>query len=1085
MSTKNVNPKKQVSLPRTFATSVRHAIEGTHAIMSFGGLSTWFHQLTTKLHWMGLMFVLQACTARLNTIEGVDDTRTNESTSGSSETIPLASALTTEGSVPLGSSEPSTSAGPSVEHDGGTLAPGEDGSVSGHLQLLASSPVAGETGVAVNARLRFTFDKPVTIGAGVVQLLTRAGDSALSADVSDVDSVTVDGQQVSVTLGDMAYATWYSVYIDPGAFVGVDGSSFEGLDGSELAFSTVAPEPLVLSYVSPRSTQKAPIDTGLTLVFNLPVGPAPEGGYLSLFAEGVDEPLQRLQVSDFNSVQFLDSQVDVTLDAPLDYASQYFVLLESDAIASIQGARFAGIDDPSRFAFTTVDAPRLTVVESAPVEVGVARDDVAPNSRFVFTFSEDILPGEGTFAVHAAADNSVVAQVGIPTPAAGEVTIQGHTLTVALPENLDGQTTFYATLDAGTVKGLYGAVFDGIVGSDQLVFTTSANALPDVQLTATTPDNGASNVSVTTPIQLTFDVPVVVGPGTISLHDTSTQATIASVDLGSAAVVITGTQLTWTLEQILPGSTEIEIHLSPGAVVGTSGAQFPGVAAGAVAFTTENSFGLVQVSPLGIDVSGGADLVLTFSDDAEVGTGSITVWDGNQMVETVTLPDARVTVSGKVATVDLDNILAGGREFEVRVDGGAFVESDGGGGMLPIGPGDWTFTTDSVTPPANLGTGLVLWLDASYASSVKGSGSVALWADRSGQYRNVAQSASASRPALATAAINGLNAIAFDGSNDVFRASELLSLSNLEGFVVWQSSVAPSTNSQRTIISNDANFEVNHGHPFGASTANSLTICVGDECPSEQWYLAQFLPAPVANRTYLWNFGYNSIDTSMFARSNVGATKVQTGPTAPPVEPTVPLTVGGESSNCTSNCYFQGQIAEIVLYSTQLTSQQRLDVSEYLYDKWMAAPGSCSSGEQQGPNGNCYYYSSANATWASARTACKARGSGWDLAEVRNELDQRFLTTKVLPTDKEVWLGAQDAEPNDTWTWLSDGLVFWTGKTAGAPADGSLTYWEPDQPNDGDAVPHCLRCRYRNAAWGWSDGDCGGSLPYVCQGPPR
>lgn len=70
--------------------------------------------------------------------------------------------------------------------------------------------------------------------------------------------------------------------------------------------------------------------------------------------------------------------------------------------------------------------------------------------------------------------------------------------------------------------------------------------------------------------------------------------------------------------------------------------------------------------------------------------------------------------------------------------------------------------------------GLALWLDAADASTVTldGSNNVELWADKSGNGRNFGQTDSLRRPGYSTAAVNGLNAVHFDGSDDILnRAS--------------------------------------------------------------------------------------------------------------------------------------------------------------------------------------------------------------------------------------------------------------------------------------------------------------------------
>ncbi len=182
---------------------------------------------------------------------------------------------------------------------------------------------------------------------------------------------------------------------------------------------------------------------------------------------------------------------------------------------------------------------------------------------------------------------------------------------------------------------------------------------------------------------------------------------------------------------------------------------------------------------------------------------------------------------------------------------------------------------------------------------------------------------------------------------------------------------------------------------------------------------------------------------------------------------------------------FAGDIAEILLYSTPLSDDQELDVLEYLYDKWQVASGSCGAGEQRGPSGKCYYYDTATRPWQDSRNTCQARGNGWDLAEVRNELDQRFLMEGFLAnTSANVWLGAQVAASNDTWRWLSDSTAFWVGRSLGQPEDGMFTPWRSDQPNNGGSSVLCLRYRFENGTWGWSDADCTSEpATAVCQGP--
>lgn len=1029
--------------------------------------------LTLGLRWFTLLgwclvASLTACTAQLTTLGEKNE-----------PAMPSTSVATEDTSAAVGSG----AGGPAthVEDGGGLLGDASDPNAP---RLVASDPDTGDTGVEVSATLRLTFDQAVTAGTGSVRLINEAGlDVALEVDVTDSAAVVIEEEHVTISWAmAMGYATWYRVHVDAGAFVAADdAAAFGGLGGEELRFQTESPEAVELLAVFPGDATKAPIDTPLTMVFNVDVGASQ--GNIAVFEDGVAEPVVELLVADVTHVVFSGNQVDVTLDVPLHYATEYYVVLDSGAVVSVDQAVYGGFDDPDVFAFTTVDPPKLEVVDSAPVALGVPAVDVAPNTAaFVFTFDGEITAGAGSFTIYAAADDALVFEADVAAP--GAMTLEGSTLTIPLPQSdvLEEETAYYATLDDGIVVGVAGAVFHGLLAASDLAFTTGAE-VPYVELVSVLPANGAAMVSVATQVVLTFDGAIEGSAGLITLYDHEEETSILSVSTNSDAVSISGSTLTLTPPAPLPGSTLIGIRLSPSAVVGPDNAQFLGIADGEYGFTTESSFDLVAFEPTGTGVANDADLVLTFSEDVEVSSGELTLLDGSKIIERIELPDSRVQVNGKVATIDLDNVLAGARQFEVRVEAGTFTE-DGGDGVMPaLEAGDWIFTTTSVSAPAGVSAGLVLWLDADYSASVKGNANVRLWADRSGQYRNVAQDDVDGRPVATANAINGRVAVTFDGKDDVLRAAELLETSNLDGFVVWRSTVAPSTTAHSSLLVNGANFEVNHGHPLADDVSHSFASCVGNECPDSQWYLAQFLPAPAANRTYVWNFGYNASETLLFARSNAGATDEQTGPTAVPVDATVPLAVGGEPINCDEDCYYAGQIAEVILYSTPLSDTQRLDVTEYLFEKWVAPAGSCGSGEKRGPSGKCYYYSTSAASWANAETACEGRGSGWALAEVRNELDHRFLTTEVLPTGATIWIGAQDGNPLETWRWVSDDVAFWLGKNAGDAVPGAFTVWEAGQPNDSDAVAHCVRYRNTNGTWAWSDGACSESATYVCEGP--
>lgn len=152
-----------------------------------------------------------------------------------------------------------------------------------------------------------------------------------------------------------------------------------------------------------------------------------------------------------------------------------------------------------------------------------------------------------------------------------------------------------------------------------------------------------------------------------------------------------------------------------------------------------------------------------------------------------------------------------------------------------------------------------------------------------------------------------------------------------------------------------------------------------------------------------------------------------------------------------------------------------------------APPASvCAAGELLGPDESCFFLEASAQTFLAARSACQARGSGWDLASVRSAEVSAFLGEAL---GFEAWLGASDEAREGTWVWIDDGLAFWEGGTGGAPIAGAYTNWNATEPNGGN-LTSCMRALPRSAGSAnpdapWADLTCVERLGSVCRGPLR
>jgi len=141
-------------------------------------------------------------------------------------------------------------------------------------------------------------------------------------------------------------------------------------------------------------------------------------------------------------------------------------------------------------------------------------------------------------------------------------------------------------------------------------------------------------------------------------------------------------------------------------------------------------------------------------------------------------------------------------------------------------------------------------------------------------------------------------------------------------------------------------------------------------------------------------------------------------------------------------------------------------------DSGSVAATGCGTDEIRGPNGDCYLAGSTEKTWSQARASCQARGSGWDLATIRDAEENAFA---LSITGFEAWIGATDATDEGVWLWVRDAAPFFD--VADAVLGSPFTAWSSNEPNDADNSD-CLRILTTGL---WADWACDSVKGYVCQ----
>ena len=282
-----------------------------------------------------------------------------------------------------------------------------------------------------------------------------------------------------------------------------------------------------------------------------------------------------------------------------------------------------------------------------------------------------------------------------------------------------------------------------------------------------------------------------------------------------------------------------------------------------------------------------------------------------------------------------DAIFAALKAWEEKIEARvAIVEAAAGTGG---GGGSTTFTD-----PSSL-TGLAVWLDASYGAGITlVSGAVSQWNDRSGNGVHFAQSTAGQRPTVASAAINGKNAILFDGSND-FLVNSSANFAARTLFVVGKySDSAP--NQYAGLLTCRVSAGATKG---GASDTN---IVLGTAGTSNKVAGSGSASAARVNGVAADLTTYNDEASGGINVGTAAFCLVHTDTSA--LSGAKVFTLGADINQAVGTRQLDGYVAEVVVYNRVLSAAEIVQVETYLMNKWgVTTTGSGSGGSGGGSGG--------------------------------------------------------------------------------------------------------------------------------------
>ena len=199
---------------------------------------------------------------------------------------------------------------------------------------------------------------------------------------------------------------------------------------------------------------------------------------------------------------------------------------------------------------------------------------LATNTNLLLTFNEALALGTGNITLKNLTDST---QSTISITDGSQVSINGAFLTINPTSDLAGGKSYAIRIDAGALKDLSDNPFAGIADDTTWNFTTLAPDTTAPAISSRSPSDNAGSVTVGSNLIMTFNEPVTLGSGNITIRNlsNSTQTTIPVTD--GTKVSLSGSILTVNPSANLAGNSNLAIRIDAGVVKDTANNPFPGI----------------------------------------------------------------------------------------------------------------------------------------------------------------------------------------------------------------------------------------------------------------------------------------------------------------------------------------------------------------------------------------------------------------------------------------------------------------------------------------------------------------------------
>ncbi|MBW4081681.1 Ig-like domain-containing protein [Paenibacillus sp. S150] len=360
------------------------------------------------------------------------------------------------------------------------------------------------------------------------------------------------------------------------------------------------------------------VDVGASIKLSFDRTVIPQSGDITITPAGSSTPFTTVSVGSSGLIGS-SNQYEIKWGAGklLERNKNYAVSIPKGLFKDSTGAESAA----ASWTFTTAPEINQALTASEFSPANSSRVDAAALTQLSFKLNKKLQKGGGSVKLISSANNSLIQEFKIKDGESG-VEVQADavstTVRLTLASKLAAGSTYYVLIDNYALKDDENRTFSGISSGSVWSFSTKGSG---VNVTVA-PAGGATAVSPSGDIQLTFDRPMMPASGVITLTPASGSTRYFNVN--STTVTGGGTR-TITLDAAstadpLAGNTFYTVSVPQGAFYDQDGNLFPASGAYTWSFTTtsQTGFAIAALSPADRSESVGLNpsIKITFNRDA-------------------------------------------------------------------------------------------------------------------------------------------------------------------------------------------------------------------------------------------------------------------------------------------------------------------------------------------------------------------------------------------------------------------------------------------------------------------------------------